>query len=213
TGASWRKDGYGRSNLSPITWQADAAKVFSPDDIMNDVMPSGNTVVYDDDNYYMASVIAEKILLRGDQVVYVTPGDKMAAWCDYTDEQHRVQKRLMELGVQIMTQKTVVEFDGKQVGLSCTYTEALTYISADNLVLVTARLPNDRLYFEVQAHQQANPEACQFRLSKIGDCDAPGIIADATFAGHRYARELDEAVDIDNPMKYDRVQIQAPKII
>ena len=42
-------------------------------------------------------------------------------------------------------------------------------------------------------------------LKRIGDCDAPAIIAAAVFAGHRYARELDEEIDADNPLKYDRV--------
>jgi dimethylamine/trimethylamine dehydrogenase len=28
-------------------------------------------------------------------------------------------------------------------------------------------------------------------LRRIGDCDAPAIIAAAVYAGHRYARELD----------------------
>ncbi len=209
TGSTWRKDGYGRSNFSPIHWQADPSCVFSPDDIMNEVMPSGPTVVYDDDNYYMASVVAEKIAMQGHQVIYVTSVDKMAAWCDYTDEQYRVQKRLLELDVQIITQKSVAEFDGSQVGLMCIYIKVVTYIEASNLVLVTARHPNDALYLTVQHHQQAYPQSCQFQLSKIGDCDAPGLIADATFAGHRYARELDEVIDVDNPMKYDRVQITA----
>ncbi|MFT5549883.1 MAG: dimethylamine/trimethylamine dehydrogenase, partial [Candidatus Azotimanducaceae bacterium] len=40
---------------------------------------------------------------------------------------------------------------------------------------------------------------------RIGDCEAPAIIAAAVFAGHRYARELDTEVDPDNRMKYDRV--------
>lgn len=208
TGSSWRKDGFGRSNFTPIEWQADMTKVFSPDDIMSGEMPTGITVVYDDDNYYMASVVAEKIAMNGDQVIYVTSGDKMAAWCDYTDEQHRVQKRLMEIGVQTVTQKTVVQFDGERVSLWCIYTEQISRLDANNLVLVTARTPNDSLYYEVQSYQQENPNSTQFSVSKIGDCDAPGLIADATFAGHRYARELDEEVNTDNPMKYDRVQVQ-----
>ena len=29
-------------------------------------------------------------------------------------------------------------------------------------------------------------------LQRIGDCDAPAIIASAVYAGHRYARELDK---------------------
>ena len=42
-------------------------------------------------------------------------------------------------------------------------------------------------------------------LTRIGDCEAPAIIAAAVFAGHRYARELDTEIDPDNRMKFDRV--------
>ena len=42
-------------------------------------------------------------------------------------------------------------------------------------------------------------------IRKIGDCDAPAIIAAAVFAGHRYARVLEEDVDRDNLLRYDRV--------
>ena len=42
-------------------------------------------------------------------------------------------------------------------------------------------------------------------MTRIGDCEAPSIIAGAVYSGHRYARELDTEVDPDNRMKYDRV--------
>ena len=42
-------------------------------------------------------------------------------------------------------------------------------------------------------------------VARIGDCEAPAIIAGAIFAGHRYAQELDTDVDRDNRLKYDRV--------
>lgn len=40
---------------------------------------------------------------------------------------------------------------------------------------------------------------------RIGDCEAPSIIAAAVYSGHRYAQELDAGIDPDNRMKYDRV--------
>ena len=46
-----------------------------------------------------------------------------------------------------------------------------------------------------------------FTLNRIGDCEAPAIIAAATYAGHRYARELDTTPDIDEPLKHDRVDV------
>ena len=42
-------------------------------------------------------------------------------------------------------------------------------------------------------------------VKRIGDADAPAIIAAAVYAGHKYARELDCDIDPDNPAKHDRV--------
>jgi len=44
-------------------------------------------------------------------------------------------------------------------------------------------------------------------LKRIGDCEAPAIIAAAVYAGHRYAQELDNPTDIDLPMRHDRVDV------
>ena len=38
-------------------------------------------------------------------------------------------------------------------------------------------------------------------LSKIGDCNAPGLIAAAVYAGHRYARELEEPEGAAQPLR------------
>ena len=66
--------------------------------------------------------------------------------------------------------------------------------------MVTLREPNDALY---QALVQRDD--LPFSLARIGDCEAPSIIAGAVYSGHRYARELETKVDPDNRMKYDRV--------
>jgi dimethylamine/trimethylamine dehydrogenase len=42
-------------------------------------------------------------------------------------------------------------------------------------------------------------------LKRIGDCEAPAIIAAAVYSGHRYARHMEEVIDTDNPLKHDRV--------
>ena len=48
-----------------------------------------------------------------------------------------------------------------------------------------------------------------FTLARIGDCEAPAIIAAATYAGHRYAQDLDRAVDIDLPMQHEKIDVGA----
>jgi dimethylamine/trimethylamine dehydrogenase len=65
-------------------------------------------------------------------------------------------------------------------------------LSADAVLLVTTRTPTDDLYKEIAGKiESASGESDAIpTLDKIGDCDAPAIIAAAVYAGHRYAREL-----------------------
>ena len=205
TGAKWRADGFGKSNLKPLNTLGPSEKIFTPDDIMEGRLPTGKVMVFDDDSYYMGSTITEKLAIEGLKVIYVTPDEKVSRWSSYTEEQHSVQKRLIDLNIEIITAQNLESFDGQNVNLNCIYSDRSKKISADSIVLVTARDPIDALYYELEDHLQSNK--ANFTISKIGDCDAPSIIADAVFAGHRWARELDEKIDYDNPMKYDRVEI------
>ena len=181
TGARWRRDGVGRSLDEPIEgWELPG--VLTPDDILAGATATGDVVVFDDDHYYLASVIAEKLAREGARVTYVTPANEVAVWTNHTDEQFRIQSRLMRLGVAIETGKTVSGFDGEQVSLECSFTDHESELAAHTLVLVTARLPNDDLW-ESLADRRS--------VTRIGDCIAPGTIATAVYAGHRYARELE----------------------
>jgi hypothetical protein len=63
----------------------------------------------------------------------------------------------------------------------------------------------DGLFYELEQRLETETDYQPESLSRIGDCEAPSIIAGAVYSGHRYARELDTEVDPDNRMKYDRV--------
>jgi len=71
------------------------------------------------------------------------------------------------------------------------------------VVLVTARLPNDALYLDLKARQAEWREAGLRGVKQIGDANAPAPIAWATYAGHRYAEELD-APDIGDAVPFRR---------
>ncbi len=46
-------------------------------------------------------------------------------------------------------------------------------------------------------------------VKRIGDCNAPGIIAAAVFSGHRYAREFGEVIDPDiPPFKREKIAVE-----
>jgi dimethylamine/trimethylamine dehydrogenase len=192
TGAHWRADGFGRHHMKALTTLGPKEKLFTPDDIMDGRLPEGRVVLFDDDHYYMGGVIAEKLAVSGISVTLVTPENKVSAWGEYTVEQARTQSKLMELGVDIVTAHGLVAFDGSEAMLRCVYSGKDKPVAADALVLVTARLPNDGLYHELLELKETGASGAPQTVRRIGDCDAPAIIAAAVYAGHRYARELEE---------------------
>jgi dimethylamine/trimethylamine dehydrogenase len=204
TGAIWRRDGFGRSHPAGIADIGPAAQIFTPDDVMAGRLPEGRVVVFDDDFYYMAAVISERIRAEGVPVVLVTSNDMVAAWGTNTAEQTRSQRRLLELGVEIVTAQVLLAFDGQAVVLRCTYTGRERRIEADSLVMVTARRPKEDLYRELSEQIAAGVAGTPKSLRRIGDCEAPAIIAAAVHAGHSYARELDTSQCGRPPIRRDR---------
>jgi len=101
----------------------------------------------------------------------------------------------------------VDEFDGSNARLSCVYTEQTRVVATDAVVLVTARTPVDGLYKELatQIKSDTGESVPTPTLDKIGDCDAPAIIAAAVYAGHRYARELETDLEPSDVVRQDRL--------
>jgi len=195
TGARWRIDGVGRANTAPIRgFDAAAGRglVLTPDDDLSVVTTPDPVLIFDDDHYYLGSVLAEKLRGAGHDVTVVTPADRIAAWTVNTLEQHSIQKRLLEFGVHIVMNHNIVEFDGQRAVLACTYTERESSVSAGTILTVTSRLPHDELYDALAGRSAEASGAGIVSISAIGDCLAPSTIAAAVYAGHRYGREFDQ---------------------
>jgi dimethylamine/trimethylamine dehydrogenase len=191
TGAGWRRDGVARYNVLPIVIHPGMAR-FTPDDLMAGRMPAGHVVVYDDDHYYMGSVLAELLVKNGNRVTFATPSSRVAEWSFNTLEQGLIQQRLLEIGVDVMVTRGLAEVHDKAVSLACSYTGRLTEIVCDAVVMVTARLPHDQLYLDLKSRESSWSTAGVQSVKVIGDANAPAAIAWATYAGHRYAEELEE---------------------
>ena len=191
TGAHWRRDAIARHHLAPIPTDP-AMPVFTPDDLMAGRGPtSGSVLIYDDDHYYIASVLAELLVARGCQVDFVTPATKVAEWTVNTLEQHRIQTRLLDLGVTLHLSQAPQQIHARAVTLACTYTARESRLAADAVVMVTSRRPDDALYHAILARKGDWQAAGIQSVKLIGDAAAPGPIAWATYAGRRYAEELD----------------------
>jgi len=204
TGALWRKDGFGLLNTQPILPQISNERIFTPDDIMNGHYPAGRALIFDDDHYYMGSVIAEKLMEQGCRVDFVSTYSQVAAWTHHTVEQERIQARLINLGVNIIPSRNLKAFNRNRVTLECVYTGSEEEMQVDGLVMITARVPNDALYYELESRADALSAAGIKSLARIGDCLAPGLIASAVFSGHKFAREFDEPDPGDVPFKRER---------
>lgn len=205
TGATWRRDGFGNYNTVAMQPLPPPESTYTPDDIMSGRLPTGSTLVYDDDGFYMGSVIAEKLRENGNPVIYLTPETKVSSWSSNNAEQPRVHCRLVELGVEIILNHGLDEFDGEQATLGCSYTGKQHNVSVENVVMVCNRTSHDQLYHGLVEAIENKQSGAPKTVKRIGDAEAPSIIATAVFAGHKYAREMDVEIDRDNPFKHDRV--------
>ncbi len=206
TGAKWRADGFGRTNNSGFeSLSASADQIFTPDDIMAGRLPTGKVVIFDDDYYYMGPVIAEMLQKAGCDVTIVCTDNMICSFGIYTTEQPSVQRSLLEAGVKLVLAQNVDGFNGEEVQLSCMYTEKPTSLKADALVTITARLPNDSLYYELQELMESGKAGNTKSIRRIGDCEAPAPIASAVYAGRRYAMDLDDTSGINYSLRRDRI--------
>ena len=202
TGSHWRRDGVARFHTWPIEI-SDKMPVFTPDDLMAENFPTGHVILYDDDHYYMGGVLAELLVKNGCKVTFVTPSAYVSDWTNNTLEQAFIQKRLIELGVDIHVTHAVTSIAEAKVMTECTYSGREQEFNADAVVLVTSRNGNDELWNALKGRENQWADAGIKSIKIIGDAQAPAPIAWATYAGHRYARELDEA-DIGDALPFKR---------
>lgn len=207
TGSKWCDSGIGRAHHAKIP-RTDDAHVVTPDAIMAGADVIGPVVIFDDDHYYLGGVLAEKLRLAGHAVTLVTPAGDVSTFTHNTLEQHRIQKRLLELGVTITALYQVSDLEQGVATLECIYTEKEHDIACGTFVPVTMRRPKDALYNEVQTLITAGAAGPK-TLARVGDCFAPGTIAAAVYSGHRYARELGEPTTDTVPFKRELPNLAA----
>ncbi len=208
TGAIFRRDGKGRSIHHPIPGirpepvEGRIPNIFTPDDLMDGNLPSGRVILYDDDHFYLGGVLAELLAQNGCDVTLVTPAPLVSYWTQFTLEQSKIQARLMKLGVKLFPQTLLSEIKTDFVTLTHSLTGEINTIPHDAVVLVTDRISNDSLYYELK------PALAEGKLKSLrltGDAEAPNIIAQAVFSGHLAAREFDEEPMEGTPFKIERI--------
>jgi len=191
TGARWARLLY--SPLEVPAGRLEGANVYTPDDVAAGVQIEGPVAVYDFDNYYMGSVLAERLARDGLAVHYVTPAGHASAWTVMSNEQPQVHRALAAAGVRLHTLARVQAFEPGELTLAGQFTAAEEHLAVRSLLIVGARFANDFLYGALSARADDLKRAGIASVKSIGDAAAPGAIVHAIYSGHRYARELDAA--------------------
>ncbi len=191
TGARWRTDGVGRGNRLPIEVTG-GAEIVAPEDVLSGRKLTGHVLIFDDDQYYLASALAQRLCEDGCTVTFVTPSSMVSPWSEYTLEQHKIQQTLMSMGAQIICNKTLTAVHGGTATLECGYLGTESTVEAGTVIPVTSRSPNDTLYHELHEMEERFADHGIKSVDRIGDCLAPGTIAMAVYAGHQHARQLDD---------------------
>ncbi len=202
TGSTWRKDGVSRQHVVPMRIDP-AMPVYTPDDLMAGRLPTGHVTLYDDDHYYMGGVLAELLVQAGCAVRMVVPSAFVSEWSLNTLEQAEIHKRLAGMGVDIQLNRGVEAIGARSVTTKCIYTNTTREDETEAVVMVASRLSKDALYRDLKARVADWADAGIKSVVCIGDANAPGPIAWATYAGHGYARGLD-GPDIGDALPFRR---------
>jgi dimethylamine/trimethylamine dehydrogenase len=210
TGSKWRSDGVGRDSGFAVPGFDDAS-VYTPDDIMAGRDPEqGPVIIWDDDHYYMGGVLAELCRYAGLEVLIVTPAATVSAWTANTLEALPIAKRMAQMGVEFLPYSSVVGLSAGKALISNNLTGDQYERAASALVTITGRLPVDGLFEQLRDCFEDSGIAS---LTRIGDCLAPSTIQQAVYSGHKWARELDEEVELLIPRELPMIQSAEPRTI
>ncbi len=207
TGSKWQRNGIGRCLRQAFDGCTHEA-VYTPDSVFAGAVIEGPIVIYDDESYYMGGVIAEKLSKEGHAVTLMTPEAEVSGMLRFTGELQSVQTRMHELDVRIASNRKLVSFDGSSVTSACVYSGRLHVQEAASLVVICLREPNDRLYKDLLNRKSDWPGLGVRSVTLIGDCYAPGTIAEAIYAGHRFAREFQEVQDQNEDFRLERIVLE-----
>lgn len=164
--------------------------VLTPSDLAAGAAVTGPVVVFDADNYYLASAVAESLALAGHAVRYVTSAGMASPWTVMTNEIPGIHRALAGRGVPVDTMRTVLAFDGDEVTLGHVFTDDVRRLPCRTLVMVTHREPVAGLHDALAARPDALADAGIRTLVRTGDAEAPGALAHVIHQAHLKARGI-----------------------
>jgi len=211
TGSSWNTDGTNAATHDPIPGiDASLPTHVTPEQIFAGKKEIGkNVVILNYDPYYMAPSLAEKLAGDGHDVTVVSAAP-FGHYMHFTLEAPNMHRRMHEMHVNILADTAASRAEANRLEIYDVYGDGSVreyrgpgklprnenkthrWIEFDTLVLVTGRHSNDELYRGLKARKDEWKDNGIKDVYVIGDAWAPKLIADATFEGHRLAREIEE---------------------
>ena len=189
TGARWTGTLCGANELPG--GYATGPRVLTPDDLAAGVVPEGPVAVFDFDNYYMGTAVAESLAAIGLEVTYITTAGAASAWSFMTNEQPLIHRALARRRIAMRTLEVVTGFDGDTLQLVQIFSGEVRQVAARSLVIVGMRAGGSDLHAALVAADLARAGIRSLHLT--GDANAPGAIVHAVYQGHKTAEELGRA--------------------
>jgi len=156
---------------------------------------ASKVLIYDDDHHYYGSVLALDLKQKGHDVVLVTPAGRACSWGVYTDEQAASNAALIGAGVSIITNHKVDKVCNGQAQLTCVFSGQNQLVNCDYVIPLTRKLPVAELYDALMAQSENWASVGLKTVEKVGDANAPSLIAAAVYSGYRAAIELGQTLD------------------
>jgi dimethylamine/trimethylamine dehydrogenase len=192
TGARWAKDSIGRHSDSSFK-KADMKMIVSGDEVLeNPIKSKSKFVIYDDDHYYFGSVLALELKRQGHEVTLVSPAGRVCSWGEFTDEQTRSNTEIIKAGIKVINNYKIEVVMNGIAELSCIFSGETKEVSCDFVVPITRKIPVTDLYDHLYSRTQDWKINGIRKVIRIGDAEAPSIIAAAVHSGYRSAIEVDD---------------------
>jgi dimethylamine/trimethylamine dehydrogenase len=211
TGSSWATDGTNALTHAPVPGiDASLPYIATPEQVILGTKTIGKKVVIlNADTYFMAPSLAQKLRQDGHDVTVVT-GVELGRYMHFTLEFPNVHRMLHEMHIAVIGDHWASKVEQGRIELYNIWGDGYQrqyngpgvmprsantthhWVDFDTLVVVTGRKSNNALFTGLKARKAEWDANGIKNIYVVGDAWAPKLIADATFEGHRLAREIEE---------------------
>lgn len=211
TGAAWNTDGLNALTHDTVPGiDASLPSMLTPEQVFAGDKKIGKKVmILNCDPYFMTPSLAQRLREAGHEVT-IADGVGVGHYMHFTLEYPNMKRMLHELGIEVIGDVWASRAEANRIELYDLYGDGYKrqyrgpgklprsenkshkWHEFDSLVLVTGRHSLDALHRGLMERQDDWDGKGVKAVYVAGDAWAPKLIADATFEGHRLAREIEE---------------------